>query len=108
MPLGAPAGVSSHENPVGGVEVSKFPCFCLPDKEQGPEWCGAGVVRKHEGDKSSISIAIDAEVSWFEMQIRRTGSPKWDLVEHSAKSAQHSCAAIGSRVVTRVERARVG
>jgi hypothetical protein len=52
-------------------------------------------------------VAIDAEVSWFEIQIRRTGSPKWDLLEHRAKSGQHSCTAIDSRVVTGVERARV-
>src|SRR5262249_12614552 len=107
MPLGAPAGVSSHENPVGGMEVSDLPRSCLPDKEQGPERCGAGVVRDHECDKPGISVAIDTEASWFEMQIRRTGSSKWDLLKHRAKSAQHSCAAIGSRVVTRVERARV-
>src|SRR4029434_8712252 len=88
---------SSHESPVGGVQVSELPRSCLPDKEQGPERCGAGPVQKHKSDKPSISIAIGAEVSRFEMQIRRTRSPKWDLVEHRAKSGQHNCAAIDSR-----------
>jgi hypothetical protein len=99
--------VSSHEYPVGGMEMSEFPRSCLPDKEQGPERRGAGPIRDHECDKPSFSVAIDAEVSWFEIQIRRTGSPKWDLLEHRAKSGQHSCTAIDSRVVTGVERARV-
>src|SRR4029450_4301605 len=37
---------SSHEYPVGGVEVSELPRSCLPDKEQGPERCGAERYRR--------------------------------------------------------------